>query len=290
MPPSFVCTLATNHALQDLQFFLKSLMLWNPVTPPTVYLFADKDVSDAIPAIKYTGKLVVNVALDQYSRKTRAEMERTPATQEKTLWYEFQMEKLRLLDWVFSSEPTASQVGTFYLDADICFFGELPAVPGDFAVAVSLHMIRRQDEARYGAYNAGYFWTKSPDAVQAWRAACATSRFFEQAALEVFDSDEWSGTGRVYKFPPQTNYGWWRMFQSDTDYAELQKRWGIRRDAKHSGITVDGQPLTSVHTHWTTADFTTGLFNNFVKQLLEKIAPRHEPAKRILSILSRKSK
>jgi len=289
MPSSFVCSLATNHALQDVQCFLKSLMLWNSAVPPTVYLFADKAVAAAIPAIKYPGKLVVQVALDAYSGKTREEMERVPI-KGKTLWYEFQMEKLRLLDWVFSSEPTAAQVGVFYLDADICFFGELPSVPEGFDVAVSPHMIRRQDEARYGTYNAGYFWTRSPNATDAWRVACATSRFFEQAALEVFDSEEWSGAGRTYKFPPQTNYGWWRMFQADTDYAELQKRWGIRRDAKHSGIIVDGEPLNSIHTHWTTSDFTTRMFNNFVKQLLEKIAPRHEPAKRLLSILSRNSK
>jgi len=265
-------------------------MLWNSVVPPTVYIFADKVVADAISSIGYTGNLVVKTSLDAYSYKTRAEMERTLATQEKSLWYEFQMEKIRLLNWVFSSESSASQVGVFYFDADICFFGELPSVQDGFDVAVSPHMICKMDETRYGRYNAGYFWTRTLDAVQAWRSACMTSRFFEQAALEVFDSDEWSGVGRVYKFPIQMNYGWWRMFQSDTDYAELQKSWGIRRNAKYSGITVDGQPLISVHTHWTTANFTTGLFNNFIKNFLKKIAPMHEPAKRLLSILSRNSK
>lgn len=285
MSKSFVCTLATNHALQDLNYFLKSLMLWNPA-PPTVYLFADKDVAQALPSIKYGGKIVVKEALAAYSHKTRDIMERIPADG-KTLWYQFQMEKLNLLDWVFSSEKAASDVGVFYLDADIFFLGELPTIPGDYDVAVSPHMIRKSDEAAYGKYNAGYFWTKSVRAAQAWRAACASSRFFEQAALETFDSDEW--LSRSYTFPVQINYGWWRMFQSDTDYEKLQAQWGIRRDANHSGITVDAQPLKSIHTHWVTKDFTTNLFNTFVREFLGKLGPRHEPAKRLLSIISQKT-
>ena len=283
MSTSFVCTLATINALQDLVYFLKSLMLWNKVVP-TVYIFADKDVVDALAKIKYTGKIYIKDALSAYSYKTRQQMERISISDNKSLWYQFQMEKLNLLEWVFTSEKTASQDGVYYLDADILFLGELPTISNAYDVAVSPHMIRRTDEARYGTYNAGYFWTKTMEAVGAWRVACESSRFFEQAGLEIFDSPEWST--RLYKFPAQTNYGWWRMFQADTDYSELQKRWGIRRDAKHSGITVDGQPLNSVHTHWITTDFTTKTFNIFVKQYLEKLAPRHNPAKQLLSIIA----
>jgi len=282
MPRPFVCTLATNHALQDLQYFLKSLMVWNS-NAPTVYLFADKDVATAIPAIKYTGKIIVKEALNTYSHKMRTEMERIPSNS-KTLWYDFQMEKLNLLDWVFKSENTASEVGVFYLDADIFFLGELPTIPEAATVALSPHMIRKQDEKLYGTYNAGYFWTKSVDAIHAWRNACQASRFFEQAALEIFDTEEWSG--RLYTFPIQTNYGWWRMFQSDTHYTELQKDWAIRREVRHAGITVKKEPLISIHTHWNTSDFTTKIFNTFVRDLLTKLAPMHPPAKRLLSIIS----
>lgn len=283
MPGSYVCTLATNHALQDLQCFLKSLMLWNASAPPTIYLFADAAIAAAIPAMKYGGKIVVKEALNPYSGKTRLEMERI-AVGEKTLWYEFQMEKLALLEWVFASEATASEVGVFYLDADICFFGQLPAIPAGRDVAVSPHMICKRDEAKYGAYNAGYVWMRSTEAVEAWRTASKTSRFFEQAALEVFDEAAW--TGRVDTLPVQNNYGWWRMFQADTDYPTLQKAWGLKRDPNSSGIVIGGLPLLSVHTHWVTGDYTTGAFNAFVRQILEKLAPRHDPAKRLLSIIT----
>ena len=278
-----VCTLATNHALQDLQCFLKSLMIWNT---PTVYLFADAAIIQALPSINYTGRLVVKETLNAYSGKTRLEMERIPVNG-KTLWYEFQMEKLRLLDWVFAEEKNASD-GVFYLDADICFFGSLPAVPAGYDVAVSPHMIRKRDEARYGAYNAGYVWMRSPEAIEAWRSASKTSRFFEQAALEVFDDATW--TARTYRFPAQNNYGLWRMFQADVDCTSLQKDWGLKRDALNSGIVVGGSPLLSVHTHWVTDDYTTGAFNAFVRHILEKLAPRHEPAKRLLAVINQAAK
>lgn len=276
---SYVCTLATNHALQDLQCFLKSLMLWGS---PTVYLFADAAIANNVP--KYSGKLVIKEALNAYSGKTRQEMERIPV-KDKTLWYEFQMEKLHLLHWVFESEQRASEHGVFYLDADICFFGGLPAIPTGHDVAIAPHMIRAKDERLYGAYNAGYVWMRSTEAIEAWNKACADSRFFEQAALEVFDGPEWSH--RVYKFPIQSNYGWWRMYQSDTDHLTMQRGWGIRRQPGHAGITVNGEPLLSVHTHWVTTDYVTGAFNTFVLEILRKLGGRHEPAKRLLSIISK---
>jgi hypothetical protein len=277
---SYVCTLATNHALQDLRCFLKSLMLWGS---PTVYLFADAAIAAAAPNMKYSGKLIIKEVLGAYSGKTRQQMERIPV-KDKTLWYEFQMEKLRLLDWVFDSEPLVSDVGVFYLDADICFFGELPTIPTGYDVAISPHMIRARDEALYGAYNAGYVWMRSTEAIQAWQEACATSRFFEQAALEVFDRPEWSN--RVYKFPIQNNYGWWRMFQSDTEHATMQKAWGIRRQPTNSGITVNGEPLLSVHTHWVTTDYVTGAFNVFVQEILNTLGARHIPAKRLRMVIN----
>ena len=281
---SLVATLATNHALQDLTYFLQSLMLWPE--PPTVYLYADSLVKNSLKSIKYSGKLVVKEALNPYSDRTRAQMEKIPGTNSgKSLWYEFQMEKLALLDWVFDSEA-AHTGGVHYLDSDIFFLSSLPVVPAGYDVAISPHEIRQRDEALYGKYNAGYVWLRTKDAVQAWRDACATSRFFEQAALEVFDSEPWST--RAYHFPLQENYGWWRMFQGKKGVAELQGEWTIFRSPSHSGILVGGSPLRSVHTHWITTDFTTGTFNAFVITLLKKLAPSHIPARKILVALSKR--
>ena len=278
---SVIATLATNHAISDLKIFLKSLGLWSC---PTVYIYADSFVSEKVKSFGYKGTIVVKTTLDIYSGKTRLEMERIPGKfPGKSLWFEFQMEKLALLDWVFTADSTAKESGVFYLDSDICFFGPLPSVPSGYDVAVSPHNIRARDEALYGAYNAGFMWIRTKEAVVAWLQACDTSRFFEQAALEIFDSEEWSG--RTYKFPVQNNYGWWRMFQGEAPFGELQKKWSIFRKADHSGIVVEGQPLGSIHTHLITNDKTTAAFNMFVKMLLGKLAPSHPPAKKLLNII-----
>ena len=281
-PIQTVTTLATNHALQDLKIFLKSLMLWP--NPPTVYLYADTPIMTALKQIPYTGQIFVKEALNKYSGKTRQEMEQIPGTiLGKSLWFEFQMEKLSLLEWAFASDVGLVKTGVFYLDSDICFFGPLPAVPPTYEVALSQHRIRERDEALFGKYNAGYLWVKGPTAVAAWRAACITSRFFEQAALEIFDSDEW--LSRTHKFPVQNNYGWWRMFQGDAPASQLQRQWTFFRNPEHSGIIVDGAHLGSVHTHWTTGDPTTAAFNLFVIAILTKLAPSHTPARKLLNII-----
>jgi hypothetical protein len=279
-----VATLVTNNALDDLAIFLKTLMLWNEV-PPTIFLFADTAVAQAVPSFKYTGEIRTKVVLDKYANKTRAEMEATRGSVRPNMWFDLMCEKLDLLDWVFSEQGATGPRRVFLFDADICFFGPLPEVPSTASVMLSQHMIRPRDEARFGKYNAGYLWIGAPEAVAAWRAACDTSHFFEQAALECFDGPEWAG--RVAHFGIQHNYGWWRLLQGAEDPAALQKKWSIFRDKANAGIRVDGAALGSVHTHWhEKRDMATATFNQFVKGFLERLAPSHPKAKQLHRILS----
>ena len=276
-----IATLATKLAYNDLRIFLSTLALWNKADYPTVYLYAD----DALPPIEYPGRLVRISALNKYSSFNRKKMETMPSTTQSSLWLEFQMEKLNLLEWVFNSEPDAKETGVYYLDADICFLGPLPSIPQGTLVALSPHMIRNEDTAKFGKYNAGFLWVKTPDVVNAWRAACPNSRFFEQAALECFDSPAWSKS--LYNFPIQHNYGWWRLWQGTMSSKELIAQWSMQRSAKHSGIIVDNEPLCSVHTHWHERfDRATFSFNNLIIQRLETLAPFHAPADKLLEIIS----
>ena len=271
--PAIVATLATNHALHDLRVFLKTLMLWNS-TPPTIYMLVDTDIENALSGISYKGHIKTMNVLDRYTNKTRLEME------QQSLWHEFMCEKLRVLDWAFMEATD----GVFFFDADICFLGPLPTIPAGTEVMLSQHMIRPADEAKFGKYNAGYCWMSSKKAVDAWRQACPTSRYYEQAALECFDGEEWKG--RVGQFSQQHNYGWWRLLQGATDAETLQKQWSIFRGAEHSGIVVNGVPLVSVHTHWhEKKDFTIIYFNNLVKSILNRIAKSQPKTYKLLGIL-----
>ncbi len=274
-----VATLATGTSLSDLRIFLKTLQLWN-AAPPDVFLFQDESVKKA--TLAYKGILRTKTALARYAGMTRAQMERLPG-QYGSLWAEFMAQKIALIEWVWDSEPERAAVeGIFFFDADICFFGPLPAIPPDATLALSPHSIRKGDEARFGEFNGGFLWIRSRSLLDRWRTACASSRFFEQAALETFQND----TG-LYRIPIQSNYGWWRLYQSEEPAWERMRQWGIRREPTHSGLLVNGQPLLSVHTHWgpnQTLDVQS--FNTFVLSLLRKVAAAHSPAKDLLRLLA----
>ena len=284
--PRLIATLATNQSFQDLLIFLKSLSIWyTPEDLPHVYIFSDSAVMAKIVEQKVYPHVTINNCLDRYSFLTRASMESIRVNSGKTLWYEFQVEKMNLLNWVFLKNPEASTEGVFYLDSDICFFGKLPSIPDTALVAVSPHFIAERDEARFGKYNGGFLWVRSVRAVNAWAAACPFSRFHEQAALECFDSPQWEDT--VYKFPVQNNYGWWRLWQGRKDPATLKKAWTFFRNAEHSGILVDGLPLLSVHTHFVEpADAFVSSFNEFVIHFLKILGKSHPKANMLLKLLT----
>jgi hypothetical protein len=275
-----VATLATEKSLPDLQIFLKTLQLWNGAVPPTVYMFVDAMVGST--PLTYRGIIHQKECLTKYSAYTRPDMERLPGKY-GSLWAELMAEKISLLEWVFASEPAAAD-GVFFLDADICFFGPLPAIPPEATIALSPHMIRPADEAKYGAFNGGFLWLKERTALARWRTACETSRFFEQAALETFANDR-----GLYKLPIQTNYGWWRLWQAEEPAEQRMRTWGIRRDGHgtNAGIVVDGTPLLSIHTHFgTDLSIDVQTFNSFVVSFLKKLAAaNHAPAKKLLPIL-----
>ena len=280
MPP-IIATLATNQSYQDLKIFLTSLSLWyTPATAPAVYIFTDSRTMDKVIADHYLLYIVFNTCLDKYSNKNRLEMEAVKRPNGKTLWYDFQMEKLNLLDWVFSADSdTATTDGVFYLDSDICFFGPLPSIPDYAKVALSPHYIKQADELRFGRYNGGFLWFRDKTAITIWREACPNSRFHEQAALECFDATEKTGL-LVYDFPMEVNYGWWRMWQSSTPSHVLQNEW----KSNESIIFIGDRPLQSVHTHFYNAsDNATKAFNEFVISKLKGVSTLS--AKTLLSVL-----
>jgi hypothetical protein len=251
--------------------------LWNS-KPPTIYMLVDTAVNNALSGIQYKGTIRAKILLERYTNKTRQEME------QQSLWHEFMCEKHNVLDWAFREEGVAAD-GVFFFDADICFLGPLPTIPTGTEVILSQHLIRNKDEAKFGKYNAGYVWMSNKGVVDVWRQASNTSRYYEQAALECFDAEEWKG--RVGYFGPEHNYGWWRLLQGSIDAETLQKQWSIFRTAEHSGIRINNIPLISVHTHWhEKKDFTIIYFNNSVKTMLKQISKSQSKTYKLLGILA----
>jgi hypothetical protein len=274
MRPSAIATLATGSAISDLTLFLFTLELWN-ASPPPVYLLCDSAI--ASKKFNYKGTIHIQKGLDSYSGLTRAQMERTSGKTQNQ-WTYFMLEKTTLLEWALSEQPNV-----LFCDCDICFMGPIFEIPEGATLAVSQHMIRPQDEARFGTYNGGMIWVSQQAQIDLWRTATKTSRFFEQAAIE--DVAAATPKASLYQIPRQENYGWWRLWQGIKPANELFAEWSIRSRYNNSGIMIGNQPLGSIHTHFgEVRDAATTEYNKWVLNWLSKLT-MHPPAQQLLGFI-----
>jgi len=258
-----VATLCTAQCLDDLKVFFFTLNLWN-TDLPKVYIYCDTPVADYIKNEKpYKGVVELNVVLDKYTSFTRSQMEKLPGSNNKSLFWDFVVEKTHLLDWVLEHETSV-----LFCDADICFMGPLPSISNTIKLGVSRHNIRSYDEQQYGIYNAGYVYVSDKSLPALWRAYCSTSYFFEQGCIEELVK-EYCDSYTV--FPNTVNYGWWRLLQGKQSVETIKSTWSINRNSRGCGISIDGEGLLSIHTHWKTKDTATLYFNNFIRDYLEKL-------------------
>ena len=268
-----VATLANEHAVEDLKLLLFTLELWNPV-PPAVYIYTDSRTAASIEAISYKGiKVLKKDALNAYTGLNRSQMELMQGKTFPTMFADFCAEKTRLIGWALAEEQLAGRSGVYFCDADICHLGPLPVVNDTIMLALSPHMIRERDSARYGVYNAGFLFIRDIEITTKWLELCATSRFFEQGCLE--DLRSWciaKWPSGFTSFPKQVNYGWWRLWQGELTPDLLQGEWRIGRKEGFCGLTVAGEPLQSIHTHWNDQkDPSVYRFNQWIFSQLKKL-------------------
>ena len=228
--------------------------------------------------MKYPGKIITKTCLDKYSGLTRAQMEQMPG-EYKSLFFDLCVEKTNAMKWAFESDPVTAEVGVLYSDCDICFMGPLLEIPADATVAVSHHEIKPEDEARYGKYNGGLVWAKTISSIHAWTAACRTSRWDDQAAIEDMAAVD---PGHLYQIPRTENYGWWRLWQGVRPVNELLAEWRMKTGSNNSGIMINNRALGSIHTHFgEVRDRATLEYNRWVLGWLERLT-MHPPAQRLL--------
>jgi hypothetical protein len=293
--PAALATMATKAALEDLKVFFASLQLWNAASLPTVFVYCDRTVYEWLKQVKYGATIYKKPFLEPYTAYDRRQMEAQPSRKGlPNLFYDFTQEKCTLMAWA-QTEVVCSEAmqevphreekqGVLFCDADITWLGPVPRIPATAKLALSQHMIRKHDEAKFGTYNAGFLWMNDLDLPRMWQEACESSRFFEQAALETLA--EKTDPTAVHFFGPEHNYGWWRLYQAPVPVETQKAEWSIKRDPNqaHSGLCVAGQPLSCVHTHWKTTDFVTAEFNSWVKQRLNLLKSQ-SPVKKLLSFL-----
>ena len=278
-PPLIGLIVTGVDTLKDYKIFVASLEQWHP--DACLYVYTDSATD--ITSIKTPCAVHVNKVLDRYTGLNRQQMERQKGTTYNALWTDFMYEKANVIKWIFDTNPAAAQQGVWFMDADITHLAPLPAIPQDTTLALSPHYIHEADQDKFGKYNGGYIWFGNPTILDEWKKAGHTSRFYEQKALE-----DLTQSNRVYEFPIQVNFGWWRMFQSPIAPQHHASLFRLYRPDTSVGIRYDNLPLQSVHTHWYQIDNTaTGFFNKFFLEFLDKFKI-HKPLVTLRNILVQK--
>lgn len=262
-PPTVICTIATEPAMADLRLWLHSLFIWNKIAIENnklyVYVMGDEAVLATLPkwAIGLPG-------LQKYSSMNRKTMAAHPADWPqltgRSLWDQFQLEKATVMRTVLEKHPNV-----LFTDCDLLFLAPLRSLDTTNEVILSPHYIKKSDSDKYGYYNGGWMWTRCIAALHKWMTATLTSRFHEQAALE-----DVAGAFKTGVVPATENFGWWRMFQADLTAQEQVGRFSII-----NGVPCyDGQPLTSIHTHFVGGDWIMNQFNGFILKCLALSGPQ----------------
>jgi hypothetical protein len=277
-----VCTLATEESWNDLKIFLFTINLFNNPSEITVFILCDDFINARLKETNYfTGKIISVPSLQKYASVKRNIMERTRGLIYRTKWEDFMMEKATVMTMAFENNIKS----VFFSDSDMCFMGPLPEVPENITLALCPHMINQRSQTLFGKYNAGFLWTNNKDLPDQWRKAAHRSRYYDQAALEDLAETH---KLTLYEYPPQVNYGWWRMFQAPESPSSLQNKWSVvsKSSLVNSGINVENKPLLSIHTHLVQlTDINMGAFNKFVIDKL-KVLKNHSQATAFLKFLA----
>jgi hypothetical protein len=267
-PPRIGLIVTGKDAFADFALFIKTLEQWHP----TAELFVYTDSDTPVNLVQTKLNLRYKTAMDRYKGLKRSQMETMKGIFYDSLFKDYTYEKAAVLEWMFETQATEP---AWFLDADISHLAPLPVIPDGAELALSQHMIRPASEAKYGKYNAGYMWFKSAALLPKWKELGHSSRFYEQAALE--DLANSIPKEALYEFPPQVNFGWWRMQQSTTSQRDIQAKFSIFRNDKSIGIRYDGKPLQSIHTHWySTTEFECVSFRMWFDQFTTKFKT-HKP-------------
>lgn len=225
--PSAFATLVTSNTLDECLGLLSSLSLHHP--GGVVFVACDSASLPTLTTLETKVVLHCDARLDKYAGLSRTQMEQWQ------LWLPFMLEKL-------SSMRAALRLfhDVLFLDADIVVLNpiDLP-YDADVEVGLSPAFIANEVMDKYGHFNGGMVWTRSVAVLDAWERAAASSRFYEQSALEELDRQF-----RAHHFSPAYNVQFWRTVHADaaTVLANI-----VGRDGN---IFYGNEPLRFIHTHF----------------------------------------
>ena len=216
-----------------------------------------------------------HTGLEKYGGIDRSAMERTPGIKYRTLHDDFMMEKSVVLD-----DTLAVHGSALFLDCDIVFLRALEDLSSwdhmhqtpSKSILLSPHHINPRDEEMFGRFNGGWVATNDRAVPRLWEEYTTTSRYFDQAALERFVP---GGDRTVEYAPPQSNFGYWRLFQASRPRNVLGRLTvgPLQGGLVQKTLLYDGKPLQSVHSHFVLPALCgtpAQVFNRLICGLLEE--------------------
>ena len=193
---------ANDRAKREVALLIKSIRQFSH---SPVFVSCDYETANFLQYLDL-GNVEIKIALDPDRLAQKERLVRHITDQNDFHSKAIIYSKMDCIEWALLEAGN-----TFFCDADIVF---LKPVDDEIDESMELmlsphfHVEDRVNQNRtYGAFNAGYLWTKSMDFPEAWREIYTTrSEFYEQAGMrhlwERFD---------IKTFGKDHNLGFWRF-------------------------------------------------------------------------------
>ena len=248
MKPNSFCTISTNKCKHELVIFLLTLSIHHPEA--SVYILSDKETSLEIlnmsPKIKLNMKWFIE--LDEYSNKSRADMER------EGIWHNFLKNKMKVINKALENEED-----TLFLDSDMVILDEINDIEKDKKVGLSPQFIRKKNVEETGYYNAGMLWTNSKEVSDYWieitepNHSCA-----EQINMKKLEKYEYFTFGENY------NLQSWRFILGLETTQQIANNINIKKGK----LYYKSERLKTIHTHFNKG---SNIFSTINEHLLSKM-------------------
>lgn len=246
-PPSSFATLCTKSVIWELLIFLDCVSAIH--TNSRVFIVCDKHTDLVIKKQQGRWDLEVTtfIYLDSYSNLTRVKLESLG------LVTEFWNNKSLVIELALKEYPDV-----LYLDCDVILL-EKVLIPRGYQLGLSPQFIPQRNSQEVGFYNGGFVYSNDHCFPALWRKANKTSRYLDQASLEVLALYY---SEKVFEFDEGHNIQPWRPILS----ADSGVNW-YESITKHENYYINFKKIKSFHTHLNDKRFLE--FNNFIMQVLE---------------------
>ena len=247
IPCSF-STICTYPCVQELIGLVLSLSIHH--ADSTLYVICDTKSRNYVENVLTPKPRICikwRTTLDYATNKNRGQMEK------EGIWTDFQMQKAVSMEWALQECDDV-----MFLDSDQFVVGRIDGIDKSKDIGVSPHFMPKLITDRYGYYNGGMLWTKNKTVPKRWIESSKTSRYYDQACIEVL-AKEYS----KFEFGHEYNIQSYRFTQG----LWPMKTYMSKFKTSKGEVRFNNIKVRTFHTHFKKGDPMTGI-NRFIQGLL----------------------